>query len=107
MKCDEDILKVFYLTKHKIYYFLFQRAISPKLGNPELWFFCSACHVCLKFSEDCLNGFSCRGRGLGGGGGGGTIRSQNLLFSVSTGHNSKNKQSRVTVLAFCISSNVG
>ena len=32
--------------------------------------------------------------------------SQNLLFSISKGHNSKNTQSRVTVLALCTSSHV-
>ena len=32
--------------------------------------------------------------------------SQNLLFSISKGHNSKNMQSRVTVLALCMSSHV-
>ena len=32
--------------------------------------------------------------------------SQNLLFSISKGHNSKNIQSRVTVLALCMSSHI-
>ena len=31
---------------------------------------------------------------------------QNLLFSISKGHNSKNTQSRVKVLALCMSSHV-
>ena len=35
-----------------------------------------------------------------------TTISQNLLFSVSKGHNPKNTQSRVTVLALCTSSHV-
>ena len=35
-----------------------------------------------------------------------TTISQNLLFSISKGHNSKNTQSRVTVLALCTSSHV-
>ena len=32
--------------------------------------------------------------------------SHNLLFSISKGHNSKNTQSRVTVLALCTLSHV-
>ena len=33
-----------------------QRAITPKVGKPELWFMCSACrlmvlNVCVKFRE--------------------------------------------------------
>ena len=35
-----------------------------------------------------------------------TTISQNLLFSISKGHNSKNTQSRVTVLVLCTSSHV-
>ena len=35
-----------------------------------------------------------------------TTISQNLLFSISKDHNSKNTQSRVTVLALCTSSHV-
>ena len=35
-----------------------------------------------------------------------TTISQKLLFSISKGHNSKNMQSRVTVLALCTSSHV-
>ena len=35
-----------------------------------------------------------------------TTISQNLLFSISKGHNSKNTQSRVMVLALCTSSHV-
>ena len=35
-----------------------------------------------------------------------TTVSQNLLFSISKGHNSKNKQSTVWVLALCTSSHV-
>ena len=32
-----------------------------------------------------------------------SIKLQNILFSVSKSHNSKNRKSRVTVLAFCMS----
>ena len=38
------------------------RAITPKVGKPELWFMCSArCHmvlnVCVKFHENMSSGF--------------------------------------------------
>ena len=39
-----------------------QRAITPKVGTPELWFLCSACrlmmfNVCVKFHENMSSGF--------------------------------------------------
>ena len=39
-----------------------QRAITPKIEKPELWFLCSACHlmvfnVCVKFHENMSSGF--------------------------------------------------
>ena len=39
-----------------------QRAISPKIGKPELWFMCSArrlivFNVCVKFHENVSSGF--------------------------------------------------
>ena len=39
-----------------------QRAITPKVCNPELRFLCSACclmllKICVKFHENTLNGF--------------------------------------------------
>ena len=39
-----------------------QRAITPKVGKPELWFMCSArrlmvFNVCVKFHENMLRGF--------------------------------------------------
>ena len=39
-----------------------QRAITPKVGKPELPFICSACHlmmfnVCVKFQENMSSGF--------------------------------------------------
>ena len=38
-----------------------QRAIIPKVGKPELWFMCSACHltvlyICVKFPENISDG---------------------------------------------------
>ena len=39
-----------------------QRAISPKVGKPELRFMCSACrlmvfHICVKFHENISSSF--------------------------------------------------
>ena len=39
-----------------------QRAITPKVGKPELWLMCSACclmvfNVCVKFHENMSSGF--------------------------------------------------
>ena len=39
-----------------------QRAITPKVGKPQLWFMCSACclivlYTCVKFRENISNGF--------------------------------------------------
>ena len=39
-----------------------QKAITQKVGKPELWFMCSACHlmvfnVCVKFHENMSSGF--------------------------------------------------
>ena len=77
-------------------YFPFQRAITPKLCNPELLFLCSACRLLLdntpvNFHQDTLNGFQ--------------VTERTRLTSkvcISKGHNSKNKnmQSRVMVLVF-------
>ena len=49
-------------TYPKIYYFQFQRAITPKMCNPELSFMHSACrlmllYICVKFHENISNGF--------------------------------------------------
>ena len=50
------------IKSKKKYYFQFQRAITPKLGNQELQFVRSAhqlmlFNICVKFPEDSLNGF--------------------------------------------------
>ena len=39
-----------------------QRAVTPKVGNPKLWFLCSApyiivIYICTKFKENISNGF--------------------------------------------------
>ena len=41
---------------------LTQRAITPKVGKPELWFMCFACrlmvfNLCVKFHENVSRGF--------------------------------------------------
>ena len=46
----------------KFFYFPLQKAIAPKIRNPELWFLCSACHLILvkndvKLHHEILNGF--------------------------------------------------
>ena len=67
MMFHEGILNSFWVTERtrpyrKIYHFQFQRAITPKICNPELWFLCSACrlmllYICEKFHENISNGF--------------------------------------------------
>ena len=67
MKFHEGILNVFLVTERirpysKIYYFQFQRAITPKIRNPELWFLRSVrrlmlFYICIKFHENISNGF--------------------------------------------------
>ena len=47
MKFHQDNLNGFQVTERtrlecKFCYFLFQRAITPKICNPKLWFLCSA-----------------------------------------------------------------
>ena len=70
----------------------------------ELWFLHSArrlmlVNICMKFHEDTLNSFKV------------TKRTQfclrNCYLQSSKGHNSKSINTRVMVLAFCTSSNVG
>ena len=55
--------------------------------------------ICMKFHKDILNGFKV------------TERTQfclrNCYLQSSKGHNSKSINTRVMVLAFCMSSNVG
>ena len=54
-------------------------------------------NICIKLHEDILKQFLSYRAG---------IKSQNLLFSVSKGHDSKTSQSSITDLAFCMSTNV-
>ena len=55
-------------------------------------------NICMKFHKGILEEFLSYGRD--------TTISQILLFSISKGHNFKNTQSRVTVLALCTSSHI-
>ena len=67
MKFHEGILNGFWVTERtrpyrKIYYFQFQRAITPKIRNPELRFLRSPrrimlLYICVKFHENISNGF--------------------------------------------------
>ena len=67
LKFHEGILNGFWVTErtrpyHKIYYFQFQMAITPKIRNPELRFLRSArclmlLYICVKFHENISNGF--------------------------------------------------
>ena len=59
VKFRENILNIFNLQSRHEYIvemamFNVQRAITPNVGKPELWFMCSAhrlivCYTCLKF----------------------------------------------------------
>ena len=78
-----------------------QRAITPKVGKPELQFMCSACplivlYICLKFRENISNGFQLTERTL--------VHGRNGYVLCSKGNNSKSRQSRVMVQVFCTSS---
>ena len=74
-----------------------QKVVTPKAGNSELWFLCSAHHImliyiCIKFQENISNSFQVTKR---------TYMSQKSLFSIFKGHNSKSRLSTVRVLVFC------
>ena len=67
MKFHEGILNGFWVSERtrpyrKIYYFQFQRAITPKIRNPALRFLRSArrlmlLYICVKFHKNISNGF--------------------------------------------------
>ena len=74
-----------------------QRTITPKVGNSELWFMCSACclimlYICVKFRENTTNGIRVM------------ERTRVWLCSMFIGNNSVSRQIRVTVHVFCTSS---
>ena len=71
-----------------------QRAVTPKAGNLELQFLCSAHHIimiyiCIKFRENISNGFQVTER---------------IHILQKKGHNSKSRLTSVMVLMFCTSS---
>ena len=109
MKFHESILNGFWVTERtrpyrKIYYFQFQRAITPKIRNPELRFLQSArrlmlLHIRIKFHENIPNGFGVTEQTR--------FCLRNCYLQSSKVHNSKSINTRVMVLAFCWSSNVG
>ena len=81
-----------------------QRDVTQKVSIQELWFLCSACrlivvNICMKFHEDTLNSFQVTERMR--------FCLRNGYLQSSKGHNSKSINTRVMVLAFCMSSNVG
>ena len=56
VKCHENMSSGFKVMEQTRKIFHTQRAITPKVGNPELRFICSACrvmvfNVCVKFHE--------------------------------------------------------
>ena len=66
MKFHEGNLNGFWVTErtrpYRKIYFQFQRAITPKIHNPELQFLCSArrlmlLYICVKFHENISSGF--------------------------------------------------
>ena len=72
---------------------------TPKAGNSELCFLCSAHHIvviyiCIKFQNNISNIFKLQSRHM---------YYRNHDFQCSKGHNSKSSLRRVTVLVFCTS----
>ena len=77
-----------------------QRVVTPKAGNSELWFLCSACHImviyiCINFQENISNSFQLQS---------GHIYHRNHYFQCSKGHISKSMLGRSTVCVFSTSS---
>ena len=73
-----------------------KRAVTPKAGNSDLWFLCSAHHImviytCIKFQENISNSFQ--------------VTEQTHITEITNynikGQNSENRLSRLTVLEFC------
>ena len=66
-----------------------QRALTPKLGKPELWFMCYACflmvvYICVKFSENIMNPIRVMVQIQ--------VHSRNGYVQCSKGNNSKSRQ---------------
>ena len=78
-----------------------QRAITPKVGKPELRFMCSArclimLYICVKFHENISNDLHLTERTQ--------VHGRNGYAQCSKGNNCKSRQTRVTVHVFCTSS---
>ena len=78
--------------------FNFRRAITPKVGKPELWFMCSACcpivlYIYVKFKENITNGKRVIERTR--------VHGRNGYVQCSKGNNYGSKQTRVMVHVFC------
>ena len=81
--------------------FNIQRAITTKVGKPELQFMCSACclmvlYICVKFHEN-MNGIRVMEWIQ--------VRGRNGYIQHSKGNNFKSRQTRVIVHMFCTLSN--
>ena len=75
-----------------------QRAITPKVGKPELGFMCSACclmvlHIYVKFRENITNDIRVKE--------GTRVHGRDGYVHCSKGNNSKSRQIRVMVHVFC------
>ena len=74
-----------------------QRAVTPKAGNSELWFLCSAHHImviyiCIKFQENISNSFQVTEQTH--------ILQKWHYFQRSKGHNTRSRLSRIRALMF-------
>ena len=75
-----------------------QRAVTPKVGEPELWFLCFARrlmvqNICFKFRENIMNGIRVMERTR--------VHGSNGYVQCSKGNNSVIRQTRVMVHVFC------
>ena len=69
MKISQTVLMLQSTHEYMVEMAIFnvQRAITPKVCNPELQFLCSACclmvlNICVRCHENILNGFEVTGR---------------------------------------------
>lgn len=67
-----------------------QRAINPKVRNPELWFKCSALlYIYVRFHLIYIYGFHTR------------VHGRNVYIQFSKGNNSRTRKPKVIVHVFC------
>ena len=97
-KFQQNIWNGFQLTEwtrvHSRNGFDVQRAVTPKVGKPELWFMYSAhclivLYICVKFHENISNCFQLTDRTR--------VHGRNGYVQCSKGNNSKSRKTRVTV----------